>query len=145
MEWQHFIIPLFLDNLVIDTITNEKLEESTNLTKSVSNPNKNDNKILLEEQQKLLASLQQQILGTRSLEEIELIKNIIAPIKPTLDAVRNSSSHLLNTVQNVPHNKKIEPQRRLFTTKKSQKKRVLTAPTTDEGNVLALQLLNNNN
>lgn len=83
-----------------------------------------------------------------SVEELEVCKKLTAPIEPTLAAIRsrtqmpNQFPTTLHT-HKLPHNKKIIPQRRLYTTKKTCKKSKtgLNLSNTDR-NSIAVQLLN---
>lgn len=80
--------------------------------------------------------------------EIEALKKLIAPIEPTLLAVtqQNKSFHENKQSNKVPANKKVTPQRRLYSTKKSKKRRIkLKKPLNEEANAIALRLLNQKN
>lgn len=130
--------------MVIDPVRMNRLEETATLVEAITSQSSQDQMNLLDEQQKVLAIFQQQILGTCSLEEIAAIKKIIAPIAPTINAIRNTkaSYSLDSSSKNTPNNKKIEPQRRLFTTKKKRKAQVRPVVSSDEQDILAVQLLN---
>lgn len=68
--------------------------------------------------------------------KIQIIKNILAPLSPTLAAVNSSSNSFTSTTSciRIPHNKKITPQRSLFSTKKKscKKTKSLTRPAEDD-------------
>lgn len=82
--------------------------------------------------------------SAESEEELEALKKIMRPMQPTLAAIRTSRSHLRSKQTNQPHNKKIQPQRRLFSTKNKPKRKkcVLRKPTTEEQLKLAINMLN---
>lgn len=128
---------------------------------------------LKERKQKLLEKiqkLQRNVELADSIEEIEVFERNFAPIEPTLAAVMNHNKTLVPcskgivmskidcirfliciiilvstaTSVKISSNKKIEPQRRLYRTKKvRQKKLNLKKPSTEETDLLAVQLLLN--
>lgn len=74
---------------------------------------------------------------------MDLLKKLIAPIKPTLEAAASRPSLPIHNAVQVPHNKHIDKQRRLFSTKKKTKRIVnLQKPSTGEQNKIAMSLLN---
>ncbi|CAG9762613.1 unnamed protein product [Ceutorhynchus assimilis] len=55
---------------------------------------------------------------------------------------QQSTSNFMNSSSSTPHNKNIQPQRRLFATKQCRKKKkTLEKPSAKEADVLAIQLL----
>lgn len=115
----------FADNLVIDPVRMNRLEETTTIIESISSQF-SDETNLVQKQQKAIAIFMQQVLGTRSLEEMAAVEKIMAPLAPTIDAIRTTkANYSLPSTSNTPSNKKIDPQRRLFTTIKKRKAQVL--------------------
>lgn len=98
---------------------------------------------------KLLQVFREDVLQATSMEELEAIEKLMAPLKPTLAAVKNQQQAACSfpSSSTVPHNKIIQPQRRLFSTQKSKKKSklALKTPSAGEADVLAIQMLNKNN
>ncbi|XP_072390135.1 uncharacterized protein [Diabrotica undecimpunctata] len=79
-----------------------------------------------------------------SIQQLEVFEKAIAPIAPTLSAltVLNFSSPASTNI-NVPHNKKIQMQRRLFSTKKKMKntRTKIQKPSSEETDLLSLSLV----
>jgi hypothetical protein len=101
---------------------------------------------LMREKEDLRVSLNNIIDSITSMEEVEVLKKMIAPIAPTLTAVRQKNSQIKIKARKIliPHNKKIEPQRRLFSTKK--KKRCtsrLRKPNAEETEKIAISAIVN--
>lgn len=115
---------IFLDNLIIDI--NEKDRESSVLKASISTcstPRRDEN--INEEKLKILRTIEEHLTNVDYFEEIKAIKKIIAPIGPTLNAIKNQKHldmPLMPLAKKTSVNKNIEPQRRLFSTKKKQKR-----------------------
>lgn len=83
--------------------------------------------------------------STASLEELEIFNKAIAPIGPTLAALVTQHNFVNSTNSEsvtVPHNKKINIQRRLFCTKKKKKntKSSVCKPSNEEVNKIAFNL-----
>lgn len=71
------------------------------------------------------AAMMLQLDDIKTFDQVEAVRNICAPIRPTLDAMKNSINFAQSSstgFNNAPHNKKIIPQRRLYSTKKTSKK-----------------------
>lgn len=77
--------------------------------------------------------------------KLQIIKNTLASLSPTLAAV-NSSSNSFKSSFMTPHNKKIMPQRALFSTRKKicKKSKTLTRQTTDDTTLNLLFMSNTN-
>jgi hypothetical protein len=91
-------------------------------------------------------SLNNIIDSITSMEEVEVLKKMIAPIAPTLTAVRQKNSQIKIKARKIliPHNKKIEPQRRLFsTTKKKRCTSRLRKPNAEETEKIAISAIVN--
>ncbi|XP_072401025.1 uncharacterized protein [Diabrotica undecimpunctata] len=134
------------DKMIIDVNEVDQSEETTNLVMALSTKKK-ESQVVFEEQKKLAQTIQELIFNTKTLEEIEAIKTIVAPIQPTLEAIRNNQAHRKSfpLPMTTPGNKNIEPQRRLFKTKKVlKKKKILSVPSADEIDSLAMQLIHPN-
>uniref|UniRef100_A0A6P7GVN3 Uncharacterized protein LOC114341342 n=1 Tax=Diabrotica virgifera virgifera TaxID=50390 RepID=A0A6P7GVN3_DIAVI len=134
------------DNMISDVNEVDKAEETANLVMALSTKKK-ESQIVFEEQKKLVQTIQELIFNTQTLEEIEAIKTIVAPIQPTLEAIRNNQAQRKSfpLPMIAPSNKNIEPQRRLFKTKKAPKtKKTLSVPSVDEMDTLARQLIHPN-
>lgn len=87
------------------------VEEVTNTT--------NSNQTLQKRKEKLINKIVASIRSTTTIEEIESIEAITAAINPTLAAVRNNKPTF--TPKDLKKGN-IVPQRRLFSTKKTNKK-----------------------
>ncbi|CAG9760581.1 unnamed protein product [Ceutorhynchus assimilis] len=126
-------------NLVIDI--NQNHAEISGLAKSLSitRPVSNGQQQVDERKKKLLHRVQEQLLYVNSLDEIEAAERILAPLEPTLAAVRNqqqSTSNFMNSSSSTPHNKNIQPQRRLFAAKQCRKKKkTLEKPSAEEADI----------
>ncbi|XP_050506252.1 uncharacterized protein LOC126884365 [Diabrotica virgifera virgifera] len=76
------------------------------------------------EKQKLIEIQTQIIQNITTFEQLEAFKSITAPLVPTLRTLAEHSGNEFNIValshgtQNIPHNKKVVAQKRLFSTKK---------------------------
>lgn len=85
-------------------------------------------------------------LSTKS--ELSFMKKNLLYIQSSVAAMKNSKQNFpfMNITNKEPSNKKIEPQRKLFSTKKKQKKSLLTIsrPTSEESDKIALSLLTQN-
>lgn len=130
--------------MVIDENVLSKEEETTNLVSSLSTNKSVESQVLFEEQQKLAQTLQECIFKTQSLDEIDAIKKIVASIPPTLEAIRTNiiNRKSFPPSKRTPGNKKIEPQRRLFKTKKTFKRnKTLPVPSVKENDIIAISLL----
>lgn len=91
----------------------------------------------------MLQMIQEELFAVESQEEMDVFKRIFAPLKPSLAAVKNQKHSAFIPVAScsTSTNKHIEPQKRLFTTKKSRTKESSERPSADELNTLAVQLL----
>lgn len=83
-----------------------------------------------------------------TMEQVDIFDKAIAPIGPILAGMSstNFSTNCKTPVHakiTVPHNKKILPQRRMFTTKKSKTKRKakVSKPNSEESNAIAYNLM----
>lgn len=77
----------------------------------------------------------------------DVLKKLVAPIEPTLKAAvakdNLDTRTILKERSQIPHNKKIEQQRRLFSTKKKNKRtNKFKKPSTEERNQIAVSLSN---
>ena len=84
----------------------------------------------------------------KTMEEVKAIEKILAPAKPTLEAVRSQkeNSSFASTTSNVPSTKNIELQRRLYSTTKSSKKASVNSirrPTVQESQNTIIYLILN--
>lgn len=78
----------------------------------------------------------------QSCEQMEAFKKFIAPAESIISATKKQFVQSQSRPSRVPHNKKIEKQRRLFKTKKSiNKKRSLTQPDAIQADNMAMKLL----
>ncbi|XP_050499982.1 uncharacterized protein LOC126880257 isoform X1 [Diabrotica virgifera virgifera] len=142
------------NNLIMDV--NKKDQEISSLIETITTnkpmQQKNYYDQVCERKQKIMdemARLQNEIKLVNSIEEIEVFERNMAPIWPCLAAVRDHrKSHVglpevSASIKNIPPNKKIEPQRRLYRTKKQPKGKKLTLnkPSAQEADLLAAQLL----
>ncbi|XP_072384456.1 uncharacterized protein [Diabrotica undecimpunctata] len=77
-----------------------------------------------------------------SIQQLEVFEKAIAPIAPTLSALTVSNfSSPASTNINVPHNKKIQMQHRLFSTKKKNTRTKIQKPSSEETDLLSLSLV----
>lgn len=79
-------------------------------------------------------------------EKCEALQKLMAPIAPTLSALRESRQALISR-KHEPPNKNMIHQRRLYATHKNKtnKRKRLSKPYNNEFNVVALSLLNPSN
>ncbi|KAJ8910232.1 hypothetical protein NQ315_015924 [Exocentrus adspersus] len=101
---------------------------------------------LEEAKKKIFLQLTEQFNDISSFEELEAVKKIIAPIKPTIDALRYQKENInlaFPSTSRTPSNKKIVPQRKFFPTKKNikRKRAKLLKPSSEEANLLAIKAL----
>lgn len=141
-----FFFFVFIENeLVIDT--SQKHVEISGLVEAISTTSStSDAKQEIEERKrKFLQLIQDEISKVSTSEEMDAVEKMYAPMKPTLAAVRSQQQFAKKFVgesSKTPSNKKIEPQRRLFSTKKRKtQKASLAKPTAEEADMLAVQLL----
>lgn len=85
-----------------------------------------------------------------TIEKLNVLKKLFLPLIPTLTAIRNKSNTptlKIKTSQTSPTNKKIIPQRRLYSTKKPRKvlDKVLETPSRTEQNHISASLIFKNN
>lgn len=135
--------------MVIDQARiNQKNENDTLveiLNKSAYNSGKSTEQLNIEKE-KLLEAHTQIIKSITSFEQLQAFKNITASLEPTLKVLahRENQELHLSTVKNFPPNKKIIPQKRFYSTKKSCKKRkknALSTPEPNEADIIANKLL----
>lgn len=133
-------------NLIVDESMYNQ-EELHNLTAALSREKADmtmSEDRFSEEKENFKLQLIQSIDDISCPEELEAAKKIIASIQPTIMALRNSQKELtLKINKNVPHNKNICHQRRLFQTKKikSKQKNQFVKPNSQEANNIAFDLL----
>ncbi|CAG9763582.1 unnamed protein product [Ceutorhynchus assimilis] len=114
-----FVQNRFRNNLVIDFKKIEHDGEVVALVKSVSNnrptPQCDLQQQILEKKQKVSQYILEQLAAVSSLEEMEAFERIVAPLKPTLAAVRDQlqSNYVPLKCASISAHKNIEPQRRL--------------------------------
>lgn len=127
---------------------NQRHSDISGLVKNLSTirPVSDEQQQIDARKKKLLQYVQEEVLHVTSLNQIEAAERIFAPLKPTLAAVKSqdqSSTNLtMTSSSNTPHNKNIQPQRRLFATKQCRKKKkALKKPSAEEADVLAIHLL----
>ena len=134
-------------NLIIDESRNEFNEEQQQLIQVLSKEKGNTNQEDLNaKKEKLKRNLSQQIEKITNFDQYEAFIKILAPLEPTMAALEKKNEIVLPTPINkhIPHNKSIDKQRRLFSTRKKIKKpnSYLNKPTAQEADVTAVQLLN---
>lgn len=132
------------NNLVVDL--NPQDAEISGIVQALStNKQVCDGQLLVEKRTYALRLVQEELLKITSMEEMDAALKILAPLKPTLAAVR-SQQELANNFPvastSTPHNKNIMPQRRIFSTKKGRKpKATMAKPSAEEADNIAFQLL----
>jgi hypothetical protein len=138
----------------IAQVEESNVEEDTNFLNSILNGvSKKSTKCstnLFAEKEKFLLELTT-IINEKvtNFEELEAVERHCKSIGPILDAIKAapaSSSSVPHIVDKTPANRKVIPQRKFLTTKKSRKikKEVLHKPTREDQDVIAVKLLMDN-
>lgn len=142
-----FSLKFFVESNLIINIS-KKDEEIAALVKSISTDRPSSQcdlqQKLQQKQQEILQRFKENLFASTSLEELHVFENILAPLEPTLAAVRNQqkSTFVPLVSSTIPHNKSITPQRRLFSTNTKKKKhQFLQKPSAEGSDTLAIQLL----
>lgn len=99
---------------------------------------------LEEAKKEVILQFTKQVNGLSSFKELEAIKKIIVPIKPTIDALNYQKDMAFPSTSRIPSNKKNVPQRNFFCTKKGikTKRSKLLKPSPVAANMLAVRALN---
>lgn len=127
------------DNLLIQS-DDEKMALINAVTKTKSEMEKS----LEEAKKEVILQFTKQVNGLSSFKELEAVKKIIVPIKPTIDALKYQKDMAFPSTSRIPSNKKIVPQRKFFCTKKGikTKRSKLLKPSPVAANMLAVRALN---
>lgn len=149
MWFKSLLLLFFIDhdsnNLHVDV--NADYNVSNKIVESISEPPKltTTAQLLTEEKAKLTMELMQNINSIQSLEEVDAVRQIIAPIRLTLDSLRlREKSTPLRQPLDALHNKKITSQRPIFVTKKTKNcRKGLLKPSPTEPDKLLLSNKNN--
>lgn len=140
--------------MIIDSTRDQFHEEQQQIIQSLRKSSGTHKIQELEaEREKLKMKHLQIIENITTFEQLEAFKRITAPLETTMLAIAESGNgtptNLLapttsKHTTNSPHNKNINKQRRLFSTKKKTRKlnEKLNLPTSHETDVTAIQLLN---
>lgn len=91
---------------------------------------------------KFIMEMTQAVNETKSMDELNIMKKKLISTRPIINACRDQVSCLPSTSR-TPGNKLIIPQRRLFSTKKKnkRKKQNLNKPSAEETNIIAAKMI----
>ena len=122
-------------------------DEASVLVAELSKKNESaSNLSLIQEKEELKKDFLQILDDVSTAEDRIIVKNALKSLKATLAAKRNLKENILITQKkSVSYNKNIEPQRRLFSTRKRKRKQTNPIKKTDqkESNEIALSLIMN--
>ena len=122
-------------------------DEASVLVAELSKKNESaSNLFLIQEKEELKKDFLQILDDVSTAEDRIIVKNALKSLKATLAAKRNLKENILITQKkSVSYNKNIEPQRRLFSTRKRKRKQTnpIKKPDQKESNEIALSLIMN--
>mgnify|MGYP007063902126 CR=1 FL=1 len=133
------IIPSF----IVDELKNNEAEILIATLNNKETDEKSSALTLEARKSRTLNMLQEVISSASSMEEMDAIDEIVAKIKPTISAMHSKIGIFTSISRNIPANKNVEPQRRLFSTKKSSSKlsKSFQSMDTEEKKKIALSLI----
>ncbi|CAG9828393.1 unnamed protein product [Diabrotica balteata] len=123
-------------------ISKNKVEEC--ILTEISKKEENSTATFNDKKESIKVKFLELLESASSIQQLEVFEKAIAPIAPTLSALTVSNfSSPASTHINVPHNKKIQMQRRLFSTKKKTKitRTKIQKPSSEETDLLSLNLV----
>lgn len=122
-----------------------KKEEEIKIVEAISKQKRHKGSLENEVEQYLKNFVDKTVKDIKTYEQFDAVKKLLAPVQPTLAAMINNSGVLPKEVKNVYPNKKIIPQRRLFSVKKKRNKQnhhaPLSKPTASECTNIAVKIL----
>ncbi|CAH1722529.1 unnamed protein product [Aphis gossypii] len=139
-----------MHNVPNSNTEDEHDNETSNIVCQLNNSTITSQHSLELEKRKVQESFNKMLNEISTIEELNVLKKSFLPIIPTLTAIRNKSNTTnlkSKTSQTSPTNKKIIPQRRLYSTKKTRKtlEKVLETPSRIEQNQISASLILKNN
>lgn len=152
LNWFELFVLYFTDEAADNNCINsnkvlkETVEYDTEAKIVLSHLNRQDGPIkhvnIENEKLKWKLKLMELIDSITTAEELEVLQKCMAPLSPTLAAVRISAHENVGILNKKPHNKNIESQRRLYSTKKSKKvEKSIVKPSTEESQRIAISLI----
>uniref|UniRef100_A0A6P7GU67 Uncharacterized protein LOC114346518 isoform X3 n=1 Tax=Diabrotica virgifera virgifera TaxID=50390 RepID=A0A6P7GU67_DIAVI len=122
------------------------LNESKSIVMNLSQGTKKEE--IMKEKEKIIEEFLNATEKIYTKEQLDILRKTVAPLAPNLKALDNTvqAKITLEKKNKMPHNKKIQTQRRLYSTKKNKKnprKNALKRPAANEAMSITVSLLNN--
>lgn len=140
--------PIQEENIDLEIVSDDDAKIETDFLTSqitVKNNNGNGDSSVNREIERMKQQFLDSICNVKTMAQVDVVKKCIAPIKPRLQALEACSSQITyKHLRTIPANKKILPQRRFYSTKKTRKptKPAMRKPNYSETQNIALSLIN---